>query len=82
LRGGFREDYKISGMNRRRKILEFLEFLEKITKLLRLLALLMPANMRRFQVKNPGASPEAFNNMNSRHEEKPKQASGYQTQRE
>jgi len=26
--------------------------------------------------------PEAFNNINSRHEEKPKQASGYQTQRE
>jgi hypothetical protein len=34
------------------------------------------------RVKNPGASPEAFKNMNSPHEEKPKQASGYQTQRE
>jgi len=32
------------------------------------------------RVKNPGASPEAFKNMISRHEEKPKQASGYQTQ--
>ena len=28
-------------------------------------------------VKNTGASPEAFKNMNSPHEEKPKQASGY-----
>ena len=27
--------------------------------------------------KEPGASPEAFKNMNSPHEEKPKQASGY-----
>ena len=34
-------------------------------------------------VKNPGASPEAFRNMNSEsHETKPKQASGYQSQRE
>ena len=30
---------------------------------------------------NKVKNPEAFNNMNSRHEEKPKQASGYQTQR-
>jgi len=34
------------------------------------------------KVKNPGASSEAFKNMISRHEEKPKQASGYQTQGE
>jgi hypothetical protein len=34
------------------------------------------------RVKNPGASPEAFKNMNSPYDEKPKQASGYQTQRE
>jgi hypothetical protein len=34
-------------------------------------------------VKNPGASPEAFKNMNSQeHETKPKQASGYQTHRD
>jgi hypothetical protein len=34
-------------------------------------------------VKNLGASPEAFKNMNSEsHDTKPKQASGYQTQRE
>jgi hypothetical protein len=30
------------------------------------------------KVKNPGASPKAFKNMNLRHEEKPNQASGCQ----
>jgi hypothetical protein len=48
--------------------------LEKL-RLLKILGLLT-------QVKNPGASPEAFKNMNSPYDEKPKQASGYQTQRE
>ena len=33
-------------------------------------------------VNNPGASPEAFKNMNSQYDPKPKQAAGYQTQRE
>jgi hypothetical protein len=37
-------------------------------------------DIRGIEVKNPGASPEAFKNMISRHEEKPKQASEYQTQ--